>query len=77
MGLRVEDGAPNIRGEDGTPNIRAEDGTPDIRPFSLTLDSDSGILDSLRGVAPEVCVEMPGPLVDAPYGGRLEQASGC
>ena len=59
--------------------------------FSLTLNLDSGILESLRGVAPGVCVcqgpqrqsfvvgvmrTHPDQLVDAPDGDRLEQAIG-
>ena len=51
--------------------------TPRMRHFSLTLYLDSGILETLRGVAPGSVYSHPDQLVDAPYGGRLEQATGC
>jgi hypothetical protein len=44
--------------------------------FSLTPGVDSVILNSLRGVAPGVCVYSPGPGWSMPWRDRLEQAIG-
>jgi len=55
---------------------RGNRGRPGAAFFSLTPGRNSVILNSLRGVAPGVCVYSPGPGWSMPWRDRLEQATG-